>query len=853
MKIDVYSHSFMITEALPAEKKVVDAFCRGLVQFEMVMVDGVKSYRAAKVFASANNSRSYYRLHINSLKAFLDHLSYHQIKETDYEVVTHPALFETRHKVKFDVLELQTPRDPQPAIIEHVCAEGANKIVTLQTGKGKRISDDSLVRVPGGWKKNGKLKVDDYVISRDGTPTRVTGVYPSEGPVQLYRVTFADGRWVDADPEHLWHCFYVNTSPGVRWKVRDTMEMKRLISMPNPRVYIPLPEPEVTPKVSLPLDPWLLGVILGDGCISGKSGVMIATPDQFIVDEVNRLCPQSMSLKHSGRYNYNLTKDCGGRGVNAVTAMLRHLDLMGCRSETKFIPKIYLNGSIEQRWAMVQGLMDTDGTVQKSGSISYATASEQLALDLQLLVRSLGGIAAIRVRQPHYTHNGEKKPGQLCYEVDIRHKTPSKFFRLPKKKDRTNDNGQYNADLKLRVMSIEPSRVAPATCIAVEHPERLYVVQDYIVTHNTFLTKYCMNELSVRTVCFMKSSYIDRWIPDMEKTFNFKRGEILNISGSKSLSALMYMALNGELAKVKLIFISTNTYTKSINEYEQYGVTERFPIPPGEFFSTLNIGMAVLDEGHQFPHQIMKLFCYTHVPKFVTLSATLDTMDAFMTKIYELMYPRNERCNGDYYDVYINVCAIKYQLNRPKALRWKGFGGAYNHNTFEASLMQGKNRVELKNYLDLIKWVVDDKFVKVMEKGQKMLVFCGTVKLCTLVQKFLQKVFPQLTVGRYVSGDKMTVFDHSDLVVSTVLSAGTAVDIPNLRLSLMTTAIDSQQSNEQTLGRTRRMIGWPELTPEFLYFCCTSIDKHIRYHTNKEEFFRGKVLYHGVEQAPVMV
>lgn len=506
MKIDVYSHSFMITEALPAEKKVIDAFCRGLVQFEMVINEGVKSYRAAKVFASANKSRTYYRLHINSLKGFLDHLSYHQIRREDYEVVNHPALFETRHKVKFDVLELQTPRDPQPKIIEHVCSEGTNKIVTLQTGKGK-----------------------------------------------------------------------------------------------------------------------------------------------------------------------------------------------------------------------------------------------------------------------------------------------------------------------------------------------------------TFLTKYCMNQLSVRTVCFMKSSYIDRWIPDMEKTFNFKRGEILNISGSKSLSALMYMALAGELAKVKLIFISTNTYTKCINEYEEYGVTERFPVPPGEFFSTLNIGMAVLDEGHQFPHQIMKLFCYTHVPKFVTLSATLDTMDAFMTKIYELMYPRDERCNGDYYDVYINVCAIKFQLNRPRNLRWKGFGGAYNHNTFEASLMTNKNRVELKNYLDLIKWVVDDKFVKVMEKGQKMLVFCGTVKLCTLVQKYLQKMFPQLSVGRYVSGDKMTVFDHSDLVVSTVLSAGTAVDIPNLRLSLMTTAIDSQQSNEQTLGRTRRMIGWPALTPEFLYFCCTSIDKHIRYHNNKEEFFKNKVLYHGVEQAPVMV
>jgi hypothetical protein len=134
-----------------------------------------------------------------------------------------------------------------------------------------------------------------------------------------------------------------------------------------------------------------------------------------------------------------------------------------------------------------------------------------------------------------------------------------------------------------------------------------------------------------------------------------------------------------------------------------------------------------------------------------------------------------------------------------------------------------------------------------------MLVFCGTVKFCTLVQKYLQKKFPNLVIGRYVSGDKMSVFDDSDIVVSTVLSAGTAVDIKNLRVGLMTTAINSQQSNEQTLGRTRRLKGWPDVTPEFLYFVCTSIDKHVRYHDAKIEAFKSKVLYHGVEQAPISV
>lgn len=851
MRLDVYSHSFKISEALPAQKKVIEKFCGTLVQYEMEIKEGVRSYSAKRVFASSDPGRNYYRLHINSLKGFLEHLAYHQLKPEDYETVVHEAVIEDRHRIQLKILSLDEPRDPQPAIIQHILNPGYNKIVTLQTGKGKRLSNSTRVRTPGGWKQNGKLKVGDYVISRDGTPTKVTGVYPHP-PVQLYRVTFADGRWVDADLEHLWQCYYVNTGKHNRWQVRDTAEMKRLINMPNPRVYIPLPEPEVTPRMVLPLDPWLLGVIIGDGSLTG-SCVGISTPDQFIVDEVNRLCPSNLSLKYNSGCDYRLTKKEGFKGGNEVINTLNQLDLKGCLSNEKFIPKLYLNGSIEQRWAMVQGLMDTDGTVQKSGSISYSTVSEQLAKDVQLLVRSLGGIACIRPRQTYYTHNGERKPGQLCYEVDMRHKTPSMFFRLPKKKDRTNDQGQYNADLKLRVKSIEPSVVEAATCIAVDHPERLYVVQDYIVTHNTFLTKYSFKELAVRSVFFMKGSFIERWIPDMDESFDLRGQAILNVRGKEALSSIMHMALDGSLQKTKAIFISITTYNTYLNDVETYGVSETYPIAPGDFFDKLNIGMAVLDEGHQNPHQVMKLFCYTHIPKFVTLSATLDTMDAFMTKIYELMYPRDERCNGDYYDKYIAVTTIKFQLNRPNRIRWKGFGGAYSHTTFEASMMTHKNKVELDNYLKLIAWSVKEKFVDVMEKGQKLLVFCGTIKFCTLVQKHLQKLHPNLTVGRYVGGDKMSVFDKSDIIVSTVLSAGTAVDILNLRISIMTTAIDSQQSCEQVLGRTRRMKGWPGITPQFFYFCCTSIDKHIKYDKNKRGFFSDKVLSHGSEQAPVMV
>lgn len=368
----------------------------------------------------------------------------------------------------------------------------------------------------------------------------------------------------------------------------------------------------------------------------------------------------------------------------------------------------------------------------------------------------------------------------------------------------------------------------------------------------TELTKHCMHQLGLRTAIFMKGGYLDRWVPDLESSFKLKRGQLLVVRGSPALKGLMEMVLEKRDVG-KVILISTNTYVNYIKEFEAEGYDSGFPIAPIDFFEMCGIGFGVLDEGHQYPHMIMKFFAYLNIHKFLTLSATLDTKDKFMNRMYEIMYPRPARYNGDYYDAFIDVSAIIYQLSNAKAIRCKGFGGAYSHTAFEASLMLAKNKKLLEKYLEMIAYYMQTDFVDVMEKGQKAIVFCATIKLCTILTKFLQKKFPKLLVARYVSGDKMSVLERSDIGVSTVLSAGTAVDIKNLRYNLMTTAIDSQQSNEQTLGRTRLLKDWPDITPRFRYFVCSSIEKHMLYHRNKLDYFKGKVKSHGQEQSPFYI
>jgi intein/homing endonuclease len=163
---------------------------------------------------------------------------------------------------------------------------------------------------------------------------------------------------------------------------------------------------------------------------------------------------------------------------------------MGKRSCEKFIPDEYLNGSTNQRLELLQGLMDTDGTIGKQGSSSFCTTSIKLAHQVQYLVRSLGGLAKIRSKISFYMYKGERKQGNVNYIIGIRMKNPLSIVTRPEKRaERLKETNQYSDTLKLRIVSIESIGYEDATCIAVDHPIRLYVVENYIVTHNTLNTQ----------------------------------------------------------------------------------------------------------------------------------------------------------------------------------------------------------------------------------------------------------------------------------------------------------------------------------------------------------------------------
>lgn len=367
----------------------------------------------------------------------------------------------------------------------------------------------------------------------------------------------------------------------------------------------------------------------------------------------------------------------------------------------------------------------------------------------------------------------------------------------------------------------------------------------------TYTTLCAMHRLGIRTAYIMKSSFIERWEPEVCKRFKMKSKDIMIAKGMTSLMSLLEMVIDGEV-NPKCIFITTTSITDYIKHYEEYGISDRTPYHPVEIYDILKVGMAVLDEGHIAPHQIMKIFTYTHVYKFVTLSATLETKNRFINEMYALMFPLDKRNNGGIYKVYIGVRSIYYNIENIKKYHFRSFMG-YSHTTFEKSLLLGRNRGGLKNYLNLIKWSIDDIFTRIYQPKMKMFVFCSTINMCDTVKTFLSKVYPNWTIGRYCQKDTQAVFDTSDIIVTTLGSGGTAVDVPNLMASLCTVAVDSQISVEQVLGRTREPKDFPGQTPIFAYFTCRDIEAHMRYDNNKRDLFKNKVVFHATTNAPVRI
>lgn len=370
-------------------------------------------------------------------------------------------------------------------------------------GGGKAQSLSSPVLTPFGYRPMGSLKVGDMVSNPDGGVSTIIGVFP-QGPMQLYKITFNDGTSTRATGDHLWlvrnaggktksQKQYIHNDEDCRkWRVATTKQLIEQIGKgPNGHAsnlpLIPLTKPIrfcLTNRYPAGIDPYLLGLILGDGCISGER-IYISSKDIEIQKAVEdfgfRFIPSSDKDNRCPEYS------AVGGAFQKLRADLIKLKLMGTKSATKFIPKQYLYASIESRKELLSGLLDTDGYVESSGKLYYTTVSKQLAEDVRFLVESLGGWCSITTKTGAYKKNGETIQCVQAFTLYIQIPDRAELFRIKRKQNRAKKY-QYNGGHELfrKIVSIEEDGIEEAQCISVDHPNSLYLTDNFIVTHNTF-------------------------------------------------------------------------------------------------------------------------------------------------------------------------------------------------------------------------------------------------------------------------------------------------------------------------------------------------------------------------------
>ncbi|MEA3019442.1 MAG: phosphate starvation-inducible protein PhoH [Actinomycetota bacterium] len=430
-----------------------------------------------------------------------------QAKQVNRIILTRPAV-EAGERLGFLPGDLMAKVDPYlrplfDALYVMVDAEAAVRLLERNTVevaplafmRGRAQPVDTPVLTPEGWQPIGSLRVGDLVTGSDGAPTPVLGVFP-QGERDVFRVTAQDGASTVCCAEHLWFVRTLDDKRhGKAGRVLRTDEMIGTLRRHHQRRYeLPmLSAPVQFDRRSVPMDPYALGLLLGDGCMTLSTTPSFTTADPDLAEALEA-CFDGVELVRTSAVDYTLYRSGrgGGSTANPVTVMLRELDLAGTRSTTKFVPPEYLYNSPEVRIAVLQGLLDSDGgpvvQARRHCRIQFTTCSAKLRDDVVFLVRSLGGVAYTRTRPAEGRAPGRARGRAVHHRadahiLDIRLPAGIEPFRLERKRVKYEF---FGAGRPMRTIeSIEPAGSAETVCIQVGAADSLYVTDDFLLTHNT--------------------------------------------------------------------------------------------------------------------------------------------------------------------------------------------------------------------------------------------------------------------------------------------------------------------------------------------------------------------------------
>jgi phosphate starvation-inducible PhoH-like protein len=406
-------------------------------------------------------------------------------------------------------------------LIAHV-DRGTIEVAPLAYMRGRAQPVSEPVLTPTGWRPIGELRIGDQVVGSDGRPTEILGVFP-QGEKDIYRLSAQDGASTRCTADHLWSVWTrADRRRGKPPRVLETREMAGNLRAAHARRFeLPLlSAPVDLPARHVPMDPYALGLLLGDGCMTGSTTPSFSTRDPELAAALDEALGDEVDVRPKGR-DFVLNRAGGGRGgvlvENPVTGILRRLGLDGTRSGTKFVPREYLDNDVATRLAVLQGLLDTDGgPVTQRGRtcrVQYTTTSAQLRDDVIELVRSLGGVAYARTRvaagRTPGRANGRAVPYRAdAHVLDLRLPAGLEPFRLERKRARYHAHG---GGRPMRfVDTIEPDGTEDAVCIRVAADDSLYVTSGHLLTHNTLNDAFIVLDEAQNTTAEQMKMFLTR-------------------------------------------------------------------------------------------------------------------------------------------------------------------------------------------------------------------------------------------------------------------------------------------------------------------------------------------------------
>ena len=328
------------------------------------------------------------------------------------------------------------------------------------SGVGKQLPITTRVPTPNGWTTMGELKIGDEIFGPDGTLTKVSFVTPIQYNVPCYRIFFNDGTSQIAGGPHKWSV----SAWSRNWKTMTTEEMYKqgVITIDKrgnkkAKFGVPIAKAVQLPNQELPIDPYILGYWLGDGH-SYSRNVYVGDED---IDCVN------FEIERKKKENcWNLWI----KGLDYKTLNKNHL------IQNKHIPSQYLRASEYQRRELLRGLMDSDGSSCANAGVEFYTSNTKILEGVLELIQSLG--YAPRVRQKWLQ-------GKIRYTIWFLVEKGEDVYKYQRKIDKVVPLKTLSRLNKKMIRDIQPVKSVPSVCIEVDHKDHLYLIENFLVTHNT--------------------------------------------------------------------------------------------------------------------------------------------------------------------------------------------------------------------------------------------------------------------------------------------------------------------------------------------------------------------------------